>query len=124
MQIGIVGIPQSGKTTIFNALTGSSAATGLGVDYIDLCGMGSVSGDGMDAEFFALLRSVDAILMVARSFDDPNVAHPADSINPLRDIENLTNELLLADMMVIEKRLEGKEYTVQDGDILNIRFAL
>jgi ribosome-binding ATPase len=141
MQIGIIGLPQSGKTTIFNALTGSSAATGLSgqkevnravvkvpdprltllsemfkpkkttpasVDYMDLCGMGrgSVNAESMDAEFLALLRSVDAILAVARLFRDDNVAHPLDSVDALRDADNLNSEMVLADLIVIEKRLE------------------
>lgn len=141
MQIGIIGMPQSGKTTVFNALTGSTVATGLGgakdmnqavikvpddrlqhlakvynpkkntpatVTYLDLCGMGrgSIDADSVDAEFLAQLRSVDAIVMVVRSFEDESVPHPLDSIDPKRDADKLIDEMMLADLIVIEKRLE------------------
>lgn len=141
MQIGIIGLPQSGKTTVFNALTGSSAETGMGgakkvnqamvkvpdqrldflskiyepkkttpatVNYLDLSGLGrgKISADSIDAEFLAQLRSVDAVLMVVRKFKDANIPHPHETINAVRDAENLSNELMLADLMVIEKRLE------------------
>ncbi len=141
MQIGIIGMPQSGKTTVFNALTGSTLTTGLGgtkdinqavvkvpderlmhlakvynpkkttpatVTYLDLCGMGrgGIDADSIDAEFLAQLRSVDAIVMVVRKFKDEAVPHPLDSIDPKRDASKLIDEMMLADLIVIEKRIE------------------
>ncbi len=141
MKIGIIGLPQSGKTNVFTALTGSSAAIGIGstkkknqaivkvpdqrldflskiyepqkttpatVNYLDLSSLrrGKISADSIDAEFLDQLRSVDAILMVVRKFESANIMHPLETIDAVHDAENLNNELMLADLMIIEKRLE------------------
>jgi hypothetical protein len=140
MQIGIIGMPQSGKTTVFNALTGSSAATGMGgtkdinqavvkvpderlmrlsrvynpkkttpatITYLDLCGMGKggIDAGSIDAEFLAQLRSVDAIVMAVRHFKDDAVLHPLETLDPKRDAVKLVDEMMLADLIVIENRL-------------------
>jgi GTP-binding protein YchF len=144
MQIGIIGLPQSGKTTVFNALTGSGVKTGAGqpkdihravvkipderlthlaglvkpkkttqatIDYLDVTGLGrgKINAESIDAEFLAQLRLVDAVLMVVRYFKDDNVMHPLETIDPRRDVENLNTELVLADLIVIEKRIEKIE---------------
>ncbi|OGJ89712.1 MAG: redox-regulated ATPase YchF [Candidatus Raymondbacteria bacterium RifOxyA12_full_50_37] len=141
MQIGIIGMPQSGKTTVFNALTGSTLETGLGgtkemsqavvkvpderlthlakiynpkkttpasVTYIDLCGMGrgNIDKDSIDAEFLAQLRTVDAIIMVVRHFQDDSVPHQLDTIDAKRDADKLIDEMTLADLIVIENKID------------------
>lgn len=141
MQIGIIGLPQSGKTTVFNALTGSTVQTGFArtgdvnravvrvpdrrldflsglyepkkttpatVDYLDLCGMGrgGISAGNIDAEFLSQLRAVDAVLMVVRRFNDPNVPHPLETVDLARDADKLNDELILADLIVVENRLD------------------
>jgi len=78
------------------------------VNYLDLSSLrrGKISADSIDAEFLDQLRSVDAILMVVRKFDSANIMHPLETIDAVRDAENLNNELMLADLLIIEKRLE------------------
>lgn len=145
MQIGIFGLTNSGKTTIFNALTGSHAevasySTGMiapnvgtvkvpdprvdklseiyqpkkttpaEVTYTDVPGLAKGMGSGSDqqaqTQLFTHLRQSQALLHVVRAFEDENVAHPDDSINPARDIETAEFEFIMADLGVIEKRLE------------------
>ncbi|MBM3239765.1 redox-regulated ATPase YchF [Candidatus Poribacteria bacterium] len=142
MQIGIIGMPYVGKTTLFNALTKAKAETGtyagrmdfnLGevkvpeerlellaaifkpkkivpasIEYIDIGGIakGVVEKGGMDADLLATLRNIDALAHVVRVFEDDNVPHVEGNIDPQRDIKNLNVELALADLQIIEKRLE------------------
>ena len=142
MQIGIVGMPYVGKTTLFNALTKSKAETGTyagrmnanisdvkvpderlellaaifkpkkivpaSIEYIDIAGMakGVIEKGRMDADLLAALRNVNALVHVVRVFEDDNVPHVDVSIDSKRDIDNLNVELALADLQIIEKRLE------------------
>ncbi len=143
MQIAIVGLARSGKSTVFNSLTKGDAATGgfggltvntgvvkvpdarltrltaafkpkrevpADVTYVDLPAPATTSegesrGD-IPADQLARLRNADALLHVVRSFEDPTVPHPLLSVDPLRDFEQLELEFILADLGVIEKRLE------------------
>ena len=137
MKIGLVGLPRSGKTSLFNLLTGSSAATSsfgasraemhAGIarvpdervdrlsalfkpkkttpatfEVVDLAGISKGDRQGLDAKDF---RSADALLHVVRAFDDA-AGEPA---NPRRDIGDLETELILADLEVVERRLERLE---------------
>ena len=134
MKIGLIGLPRSGKTTLFNLLTGSSVATSrydtsraelhTGVarvpdprvdrlselfkpkkttfatfEVVDLAGIAKGERSGLDTKEF---RNADALLHVARAFDDP--ALPA--ADPRRDVADLETELILADLEVVERRLE------------------
>lgn len=145
MQIGIIGMPYVGKTTLFNALTKSSAETGVygaqkdtnisvikvpdarleplapifnpkrvtpaSIEYIDVAGMakGVMEKGGMDANLLAALRNVNALAHVVRVFENNSVPHIEGSIDPKEDVENLNIELALADLQIIEKRLERIE---------------
>ena len=138
MQVTIVGLPGSGKTTVFNALTGGHAETGgfsgsraapnvsvvkvpdervdrlsalfnpkkttyADVTYVDVAIPAGAAREGtVNPDVLALVRNADALLHVARAFDDPG-ATPAD---PLRDVDDLDLEFTVADLSVIEKRLE------------------
>jgi ribosome-binding ATPase len=142
MKVGIIGLPASGKTTVFNAVTGGHAAVGsfgaaqdanIGVvavpdtrqdwlsglykpkkttyatvELVDVAGMvpGTAKKEGFSPQLIQHLRQVDALLHVVRSHTDPAVAHPDGSVNPLRDAELLELELILADLSVVQKRLE------------------
>ena len=139
MEITIIGLPQSGKTTIFNAATRGAAQvatfanrTNLGaakvpderldvlngifnpkrkvnaeVAYVDLPaapeGLGKTRS--IDGEYLNLLQRADAVLIVARAFDDPSVPHIADSIDAHRDIDTLLFEMTISDLEILERRL-------------------
>jgi GTP-binding protein YchF len=136
MQIGLVGFPGSGKTTVFNALTGLSAETGFAaargktnlgtvrvpdervtalaeiyhpkkttlaeITFTDVAAGGGAQGQGLDAQTLAAMREVDALCQVVRGFAGPGGEAPA----PLAEARNLEDEMNLADLIIIEKRLE------------------
>jgi GTP-binding protein YchF len=141
MRLGIIGLPQSGKTTIFNALTrGNRPITTSGsrfdvhtavvdvpdqrvdrlsalykpkktvyakVTYADIAGLdGSAGKGGLSGELLSQLSQMDGFLHVVRCFDDPSVPHPAGSVDPHRDVLTMDGELLLNDMIVVERKLE------------------
>ena len=144
MQICIVGLAGSGKTTVFNALTHGTAQTGgyggvtvnvgvvkvpderltrltvlfrpkrevpADVTYVDLPApptttVAGASAPDIPADQLARLRNADALLHVVRAFDDPAVPHPDGSVDAWRDLERLDLELTLADLGVVEKRIE------------------
>ncbi len=138
MDIGLVGLSGSGKTTLFNLLIEGQAesaakmAANLGmarvpdkrIDFlsnmykpkkttfaqmklIDLPGL--LPGGQGGAIFLASVRNVDALVQVVRAFEDPMVPHPSGSIDPARDLDLLHTELLLADLELVEKRIERLE---------------
>jgi len=152
MIIGIVGLPNCGKTTLFNALTkgeaetapyhqaGAEANVGIVkvpdervdrlseiftpkktthavVEFVDLPGLprGSVAEGARVTDFLKRAREVDALVHVVRAFDDDTVPHPAGSVDPLRDVEDLEVELMLSDLAIIEKRLERVEAALKKG---------
>lgn len=141
MSIGIIGLPQSGKTTIFNAVTRGHAETArfsaggtqpnVGVakvpdirlqvlsdmhkskriiqaeiDYLDIPGIpeGLGKSKGISGEFLNLLQRVDALLLVARAFNDPSIPHPEESIDAYRDIGTLQMEMTFSDLVILERR--------------------
>lgn len=153
MKIGIVGLPNVGKSTFFNAITKSKAPAenypfctidpNVGVvavpderihrlaemeksgkkvpaivEFVDIAGLvkGASKGEGLGNKFLSHIREVDAIAMVVRCFEDPNVTHVEGSINPLRDIEIILTELCLADLETVEKRLQKAEKGKKAGD--------
>jgi GTP-binding protein YchF len=147
MKVGIIGLPQSGKTSLYNALTRSEvnlntfggAEVQVGVigvpdprfDYaVENCHPKKVTPasiefteggarierdarqgqrDKFGTDFFAAVRNVDALILVVRAFGDESVPAPPDGVNPLREAEQILEELLLADLTVVESRLERLE---------------
>src|SRR5215472_13790696 len=139
MKTAIIGLPMTGKTSLFTILTGvhqetrigsTAARTGVAkvpdarlealgklfeppkvthatVEYVD---MPSISKESLrDASSIASLRNVDAFAHVVRLFADESVPHEKGSVDPMRDVEDLDTELILSDLVVVEKRLERLE---------------
>ncbi len=147
LSIGIVGLPNVGKSTTFNALTKAQNAEAANypfctiepnkavvavpdsrldelakivnpqkiqhsvVEFVDIAGLvkGASKGEGLGNQFLGNIKETEAILHIVRCFDDGNITHVEGSIDPLRDIEIIETELLLADMQTLEKRLERLE---------------
>ncbi len=145
---GIVGLPNVGKSTIFNALTSSSSAEAANypfctiepnqgrvfvpderieklskinnskqklpttLDFSDIAGLvkGASKGEGLGNKFLSHIRQVDAVIHVLRCFDDKNITHVNNQINPLDDLEIVETELMLADLDMLEKiKLSNKK---------------
>jgi GTP-binding protein YchF len=139
MKVGLIGLSQSGKTTIFNAITRSEVATGsyqskgevhLGrvlvpderldwvtelnksrkkvqteVEYVDVAGLSGEKSKGIEEEIPPALRECDALAHVVRAFEDSALPHPKGSVDIRRDIRLAEEQLIFADLMIIENRL-------------------
>jgi GTP-binding protein YchF len=141
MKLGIIGLPQSGKTTIFNALTRGNTPTTASagrieihqavvdvpdervdklsamfnprktiyakVTYADIAGLETgAAKSGISGQLLNQLNQMDGLILVIRSFEDENVMHPSGSVDPKRDVETMLSELLLNDLIAVERKLE------------------
>ena len=152
---GIVGLPNVGKSTLFNALTETSSAEAANypfctiepnsgivsvpdkrlnllsnlaksqktipaqMQFVDIAGLvsGASKGEGLGNKFLAHIREVDAIIHVVRCFENTDITHVNNSINPLRDTETIDTELMLADLESLERQTQNLSKKAKSNDI-------
>src|SRR5687767_14657015 len=154
LRAGIVGLPNVGKSTLFNAVTRSRKAEAANypfctiepnvgivtvpeprleplariaktsvivpaaIEFVDIAGLvkGASEGEGLGNKFLSHIREVDAVVQVVRCFEDTNVHHVAGAIDPIRDIETINTELVLADLDSVRRRSERISKDAKRGD--------
>src|SRR6267378_4420245 len=154
LSAGIVGLPNVGKSTLFNAVTRTHKASAenypfctidpnvgmvtvpdarldvlaklshsqkivpTAIEFVDIAGLvkGASTGEGLGNQFLGHIREVDAIVQVVRCFENSDIEHVMDTVDPIRDIEVVNTELILADIDSIQKRRTKQQKAAKGGD--------
>jgi len=151
--VGIVGLPNVGKSTLFQALTKkqveaanypfchyrpkcrvvavpdsrleklaktekSEKIVPTAIEFVDIAGLvaGAHKGEGLGNKFLANIREVDAIVQVLRYFEDDDIIHVHNKIDPIADMETINLELMMADLQTVDKSLEKVRREAKSGD--------
>src|SRR5688572_26027590 len=113
----MVTVPDS-RLEVLKNIAKTTVVIPAAVEFVDIAGLvkGASEGEGLGNKFLSHIREVDAIVQVVRCFEDPDIHHVAGSIDPVRDIETVTTELVLADLEAVQKRLERIAKDAKRGD--------
>jgi len=105
--VGLVSVPDP-RLDVLAGISSSEAILPARLEIVDIAGLvkGASKGEGLGNQFLANIREVDAIIHVVRCFENDDILHVLDSVDPVRDIEIINMELILADMVQVEKRIE------------------
>ncbi|MES2997172.1 MAG: redox-regulated ATPase YchF [Verrucomicrobiota bacterium] len=115
--VGIVTVPDS-RLAVLSKLSNSQKLVPTAIEFVDIAGLvkGASEGAGLGNQFLATIRETDAIVQVVRCFENDDIIHELGGVDPLRDIEIINSELILADMAALEKRRSSREKKAKSGD--------
>src|SRR6056297_1526213 len=114
--VGIVSVPDTRLDKIVGLIPPAKVVPAV-VEFVDIAGLvaGASKGEGLGNRFLSHIREVGVIVHVVRCFEDPDVVHVRDKIDPVRDIETINTELALADLETVDKRMEKNRKLLKGG---------
>jgi hypothetical protein len=115
--VGMVTVPDP-RLDVLKPIAKTQVLIPAAIEFVDIAGLvkGASQGEGLGNKFLTHIREVDAIVQVVRCFEDPDIHHVAGSVDPVRDIETITTELVLADLEAVQKRLASVSKDAKRGD--------